>query len=126
MPVATSLEEELPAGVFSPTGPLIEPRSDYFALLMPDAQVLVFGGYDSFNPVQPSSEAWDPETGYGMGWWIDRVSGYISDGGAYGTVPWLDLEDGYGAYLVVEATSQTGNALADQLYDVVEAAVTGS
>ena len=58
-----------------------------------------------------------------MGWWVDRETGRISDGGLYGTVPWLDLEDGYGAYLVVEADSLTGNALADLLYDVVEVAV---
>jgi CubicO group peptidase (beta-lactamase class C family) len=62
-------------------------------------------------------------TGYGMGWWIDRASGRISDAGAYGTVPWLDLEDGYGAYLVVESTSGNGNALADQLYAIVDDAV---
>ncbi len=71
-------------------------------------------------------DAWDPDTGYGMGWWIDRERGYISDGGAYGTVPWLDLDDGYGAFLVIEADSPTGNLLAEQLYDVVESAVTGS
>jgi|TARA_R110002110_G_scaffold112143_3_gene278878 CubicO group peptidase (beta-lactamase class C family) len=62
-------------------------------------------------------------TGYGMGWWIDRESGRISDAGAYGTVPWLDLEDGYGAYLVVESTSGDGNALAGQLYGIVDDAV---
>ena len=67
--------------------------------------------------------AWGSGTGYGMGWWVDRETGRISDGGLYGTVPWLDLEDGYGAYLVVEADSLTGNALADLLYDVVEVAV---
>ena len=32
--------------------------------------------------------------GYGMGWWVDRESGRISDEGAYGTVPWLDLAPG--------------------------------
>ena len=69
--------------------------------------------------------AWGAGTGYGMGWWVDRETGRISDGGLYGSVPWLDLEDGYGAYLVVEADSGTGNALAGLLYDVVEAAVTG-
>ncbi len=63
------------------------------------------------------------ETGYGMGWWVDRESGRITDPGAYGSVPWLDLEDGYGAYLVVESTSETGMALAAQLFDVVEEAV---
>ena len=64
-------------------------------------------------------------SGYGMGWWVDQENGRITDGGLYGTVPWLDLEDGYGAYLVVEADSPTGNALAGLLYDVVEEAVAG-
>jgi CubicO group peptidase (beta-lactamase class C family) len=72
-------------------------------------------------------EAYDgsasPGSGYGMGWWIDRVNGRISDGGAYGSVPWLDLEDGYGAYLVVEADFVIGGRLAGLLYDVVEDAV---
>jgi hypothetical protein len=36
-------------------------------------------------------------------------------------VPWLDLDDGYGAYLVIEAGSGTGNELATLLYDPVEA-----
>ncbi len=64
------------------------------------------------------------DTGYGMGWWVDRPSGRISDAGAYGTVPWLDLDDGYGAYLVIEADSGTGNELAALLYDEVESAAT--
>jgi CubicO group peptidase (beta-lactamase class C family) len=65
-----------------------------------------------------------PGAGYGMGWWVDRETGQISDGGAYGSVPWLDLEDGYGAYLVVEADSGVGNRLAQLLNPVVEAAMT--
>lgn len=64
-------------------------------------------------------------TGYGMGWWVDRDTGRVSDGGAYGSVPWLDLDDGYGAYLVIEADSGTGGELADLLEEVVHAAVTG-
>ncbi len=60
-------------------------------------------------------------TGYGMGWWIDRTIGRISDAGAYGSVPWLDLEDGYGAYLVVESDAVTGNELAGLLYDIIDA-----
>jgi CubicO group peptidase (beta-lactamase class C family) len=64
-----------------------------------------------------------PGTGYGMGWWVDRASGRISDGGAYGSMPWLDLDDGYGAYLVIEADSNTGSELAQELFDVVERAV---
>ena len=61
--------------------------------------------------------------GYGMGWWVDRASGRISDPGAYGSVPWLDLDDGYGAYLVIEADTATGALLAAQLYDVIDEAV---
>ena len=49
--------------------------------------------------------------GYGMGWWSDRETGRINDPGAFGTMPWLDLDDGYGAYLVLEATFQDGAAL---------------
>ena len=54
------------------------------------------------------------------------VAGRISDEGAYGAVPWLDLADGYGAYLVIEADSATGNELAGLLYDVIDEAVTQS
>jgi CubicO group peptidase (beta-lactamase class C family) len=62
-------------------------------------------------------------TGYGMGWWIDRETGRISDGGAYGSVPWLDLADGYGAYLVIEADSNSGGELAGLLENVVDDAM---
>ena len=62
-------------------------------------------------------------TGYGMGWWIDREAGYRSDAGAYGSVPWLDLDDGYGAYLVIEANGELGRALTDQLQPVIDEAI---
>ena len=68
-------------------------------------------------------DAGDANMGYGMGWWVDRASGRISDGGAYGSVPWLDLGDGYGAYLVIEATSGLGQQLAAELYEPVETAM---
>jgi CubicO group peptidase (beta-lactamase class C family) len=63
------------------------------------------------------------ETGYGMGWWVDRESGLISNAGLYGSVPWLDLEDGYGVYLVIEADGQTGEELAALLEDVIDDAI---
>jgi CubicO group peptidase (beta-lactamase class C family) len=62
-------------------------------------------------------------SGYGMGWWVDKAAGRIFDPGAFGAVPWLDLEDGYGAYLVIEADATTGFVLASQLFDPVDAAV---
>ncbi|MEO6571876.1 MAG: serine hydrolase [Ilumatobacteraceae bacterium] len=75
---------------------------------------------DRIGPTYDGS-AFSDGTGYGMGWWVDRASGRISDPGAYGSVPWLDLEDGYGAFLVIEADSGTGAQLAGELYDVIEA-----
>jgi CubicO group peptidase (beta-lactamase class C family) len=65
-------------------------------------------------------------SGYGMGWWVDVVTGRLTDSGAYGSTPWLDVQDGYGAYLVLEADAIMGYELSRQLFDVVEAAVTGS
>ena len=66
-----------------------------------------------------------PNMGYGMGWWVGRDSGLIIDGGAFGTVPWLDLEDGYGAYLVLESNVAIGTELASMLYGPVEDAIKG-
>ncbi|HLU41518.1 MAG TPA: serine hydrolase [Microthrixaceae bacterium] len=65
----------------------------------------------------PSGES----AGYGLGWWVaaDDPS-HIQDGGSFGSVPWLDLEDGYGAYLVIEATSPQGQRLAEQLRPLVD------
>lgn len=62
-------------------------------------------------------------SGYGMGWWIDRESGTIRDPGAYGAVAELDLDDGYGVYVVVEAGSDDGIALSNQIRDQVAEAV---
>ena len=63
-------------------------------------------------------------TGYGLGWWIARDgSQRITDPGAYGAVPWLDLDGGFGAYLVIEADAALGIQLAALLYEPVEEAV---
>lgn len=61
--------------------------------------------------------------GYGFGWWVDRETGRIDDPGAYGAFPWLDVDAGFGAYLVLEDSSNTGGELAHELFDAVEAAV---
>lgn len=64
--------------------------------------------------------------GYGMGWWVDSTTGRLTDPGAFGTNPWLDLEHGYGAYLVVEASSDVAFDLGLKLYAPVEAAMTAA
>lgn len=59
--------------------------------------------------------------GYGLGWWVDRNSAVISDFGAYGTNPWLDLDRGYGAVVFVEGESWMGAALYVELEPILAA-----
>jgi CubicO group peptidase (beta-lactamase class C family) len=61
--------------------------------------------------------------GYGLGWWVrSPADGYVTDPGAYGTVPWLELADGYGVYLVVEEDLFVGVALADEIREPIDRA----
>lgn len=59
--------------------------------------------------------------GYGLGWWVsvDRP-GLIQDAGAFGAVPWIDLTRGYGAYLVIEDESRTGDRQARLIRPMIE------
>jgi CubicO group peptidase (beta-lactamase class C family) len=65
----------------------------------------------------------DNGAGYGLGWFVDRSSGRRSDPGAYGSVPWLDVAAGHGAFLVIEGEGRVGNALARELYEPVADAI---
>ena len=49
--------------------------------------------------------------GYGMGWWLNTAEQVISDPGAYGAYPMLDLKRGYGAMIIIELTSRVGAEL---------------
>lgn len=90
-------------------------------VLSPDAVAAMHA--DRIGDVYGGSEDGD---GYGLGWWVDRATGRRTDPGAYGAFPWLDLDSGHGAYLVVEADGGTGSALADLLFEpVAEAVSTG-
>jgi CubicO group peptidase (beta-lactamase class C family) len=64
-----------------------------------------------------------PNTGYGMGWWIDRSSGRISDPGAYGSFPWIEKDAGYAVYLVVESEGPIGAGLAAELFEPIDTAI---
>jgi len=69
------------------------------------------------------NELLDPETflptgvvwGYGMGWNTDRLTGRLGAASPFGQQAWLDLDNGYGVLLLLEATWT--NSLA--LYDLV-------
>jgi CubicO group peptidase (beta-lactamase class C family) len=63
--------------------------------------------------------------GYAMGWWVDRATGRLQDGGAYGSLPWLDVAAGWGAFLVIEADSTTGFELWREIEPAVTAAMAG-
>ncbi len=118
---------QIEGGAYSTTG-------DYAKLLLMhlrggmcgDTQVLSQQALDTMHADRVESAYGGnaaPATGYGMGWWVDRETGRISDAGAYGSVPWLDLDDGYGAYLVIEANAGTGGALAALLEEPVADAI---
>lgn len=106
---------------------------DYAALLLMhlrngmcgDTQVLSADALDTMHSDR-TGVTYGSSDPYGMGWWVDPANSRISDPGAYGAVPWLDLEDGYGAYLVIEADGGTGAALAAELYPLVETAIARS
>jgi CubicO group peptidase (beta-lactamase class C family) len=75
---------------------------------------------DRVGPAYGGTDS-DELSGYGLGWWIDGDDpARIQDAGAFGAVPWLDLEDGYGVYVVVERTNSDGEDLADQLRPLIE------
>jgi len=62
--------------------------------------------------------------GYGMGWWVDRTNpSLIFDPGAYGSTGWLDESRAYGAFLVIEATSDLGAALRARTIGLLDEAV---
>ena len=65
----------------------------------------------------------DDGKGYGMGWFVDRSTGRRTDPGAYGSVAWLDVAAGHGAFLVIEGAGRVGNDLAKELFDPVADAV---
>ena len=94
-----------------------------------DGEASETGDASSTTTTEPTDVEGDPGTstefryvGYGLGWWVGDDD-IIEDAGAYGAVPWIDLGRGYGAYLVVEATSSKGRDLARAIRPVIAAEV---
>jgi CubicO group peptidase (beta-lactamase class C family) len=77
----------------------------------------VYGG-DTSGPATGPDKG-----GYGMGWWLDANNGRRFAYGAFGAVPMLDPDNGFGVYFVTEAGMQNGQSLASQIFDPIEAAV---
>ena len=62
-------------------------------------------------------------TGYGLGWTVDGP--IRTDPGAFGAMAWLDLEDGYGAYFVLEHIGLPGTDRSALLNAVEQAMASG-
>ena len=61
-----------------------------------------------------------PGVGYGLGWWINRQDGLVYSTGAYGRYRALQMDEGFGYYVVLEANDAACAALAAPLADAVE------
>ena len=55
----------------------------------------------------------------------NAVNGPTDRSRTYGSTAWLQPDDGFGAYLVVESTTSVGQRLTEMLYPIVESAVRG-
>jgi len=119
-------------------GAYIDPL-DYAALLLMhlrggrcgDTQVLSADAVermhtDRIGPTYDGDTGVEDKSGYGLGWWVlTEDPAVIEDGGAFGSVPWLDLDDGYGVYLLVEDQARTGARLADRIRPLIDEQVSG-
>ncbi len=70
-------------------------------------------------------DAWDPGLGYGLGWWTQRATGQVFISGTWGAFAWLDLDDGYAAYLIVENNEPSLAFVGGTLNPLVHQVVTG-
>jgi CubicO group peptidase (beta-lactamase class C family) len=70
----------------------------------------VYGG-KSLDPTMP---------GYGMGWFRDRTRHVVGDPGAWGAMPWLDVDRGYGAMFIIEDEAVVGVQMRLAIQPVIE------
>ena len=73
----------------------------------------VYGGSSEFIDADgnPTGEVW----GYGMGFGFDREAGRYGAASPFGQQVWLDLDEGYGALLLLEASWANGQEIQDLL-----------
>ncbi len=61
------------------------------------------------------------DSGYGLGWFVERDgSGVVFDPGLFGSVAWMDLNDGYGAFMVLEKDDASSKRIWSVLEPLVD------
>lgn len=70
-----------------------------------------YDGSTSLDPTMP---------GYGLGWWMTRPNTVLSDTGAYGASPWLDVDRRYAAMILIEGKAEQGATFRINHASVVE------
>jgi CubicO group peptidase (beta-lactamase class C family) len=74
-------------------------------------RIAQYGGTTG-NPNQP---------GYGLGFWVNEAEHVVTDAGAYGSFPLLDLVRRYGVFIVIEVTSDVGVKLGAKVKPALDA-----
>lgn len=70
-----------------------------------------YDGTTSLDPTMP---------GYGLGWWMSRPNTTLSDTGAYGASPWMDVERRYAAMFLMEGKAEQGATFRVQSAPIIE------
>jgi len=60
------------------------------------------------------------QPGYGLGFWTDGSERVVTDAGAYGAYPLLDLDRHYGMFIVIELSSEVGVRLGNKVKPVLD------
>jgi len=59
--------------------------------------------------------------GYGLGFWINEANQVVTDPGAYGSFPLLDLKRRYGVFIAIELSSEVGTKLGTAVKPTLDA-----
>ncbi|MCP4804197.1 MAG: beta-lactamase family protein [Proteobacteria bacterium] len=76
---------------------------------------------DRIGEVYDGSSFFSEYPGYGLGWFVSREAEVVADPGAYGASPWLDLDRGYGAMILLEGHYTRGQTLREQVQPLIDA-----
>lgn len=74
--------------------------------------------------IGPTYGGEDKGRGYGLGWFID--GDVVTDPGVFGALSWIDFDDDFAAYFVVEDSNLFGEGATPELIDAVDVAMRNS